>query len=280
MLVFVITMEIDNTEDFTLFVGNLDFCVTEEILYELFLQAGPLKRVKIPIDYRTKKPHKFGFVTFKHICSVNYAISLLNGIKLFNSNLAVSKKKKKDHSTDGIGEECHSHPMLSQTFGEQSQCQDVYDMQQSYMLSQISNTGYHGEFSSSMSLNRSPERRMEMPSTSQHMKRSQSFNIHNFHSPAQNNTYNDDEHHAGHRYSNGRHDSPQSLHLRYSPVNELKRSRSYQTPKHSQKYHSQRRIVNREESSHRHHSQRNDSRRVVPHGHDVRHAPYERLHRY
>ncbi|KAM3936424.1 splicing regulator RBM11 [Leptodactylus fuscus] len=68
--------------DRTIFVGNLDCNVKEEILYELFLQAGPLTKVTIAKD-KEGNLKSFGFVCFKHTESVPYAIALLNGIRLF-----------------------------------------------------------------------------------------------------------------------------------------------------------------------------------------------------
>ncbi|XP_075710610.1 splicing regulator RBM11 [Rhinoderma darwinii] len=68
--------------DRTIFVGNLDCNVKEETLYELFLQAGPLIKVTIAKD-KEGNFKSFGFVCFKHTESVPYAISLLNGIRLF-----------------------------------------------------------------------------------------------------------------------------------------------------------------------------------------------------
>ncbi|KAG5215686.1 hypothetical protein JEQ12_001262 [Ovis aries] len=72
----------------TVFVGNLEARVREEILYELFLQAGPLTKVTICKD-REGKPKSFGFVCFKHPESVSYAIALLNGIRLYGRPINV-----------------------------------------------------------------------------------------------------------------------------------------------------------------------------------------------
>uniref|UniRef100_A0A8D0EUT5 Splicing regulator RBM11 n=1 Tax=Strix occidentalis caurina TaxID=311401 RepID=A0A8D0EUT5_STROC len=74
--------------DRTLFVGNLECRVREEILYELFLQAGPLTKVTICKD-KEGKPKSFGFVCFKHKESVPYAIALLNGIRLYGRPIKV-----------------------------------------------------------------------------------------------------------------------------------------------------------------------------------------------
>uniref|UniRef100_A0A8C7AWE2 RRM domain-containing protein n=1 Tax=Neovison vison TaxID=452646 RepID=A0A8C7AWE2_NEOVI len=71
--------------DRTLFVSNLETKVTEELLFELFHQAGPVVKVKIPKD-KDGKPKQFAFVNFKHEVSVPYAMNLLNGIKLFRSH--------------------------------------------------------------------------------------------------------------------------------------------------------------------------------------------------
>uniref|UniRef100_A0A4X2JT76 Splicing regulator RBM11 n=1 Tax=Vombatus ursinus TaxID=29139 RepID=A0A4X2JT76_VOMUR len=74
--------------DRTVFVGNLETRVREEILYELFLQAGPLTKVTICKD-KEGRPKPFGFVCFKHQESVSYAIALLNGIRLYGRPINV-----------------------------------------------------------------------------------------------------------------------------------------------------------------------------------------------
>ncbi|KAJ8775572.1 hypothetical protein J1605_001292 [Eschrichtius robustus] len=74
--------------DRTLFVGNLETKVTEELLFELFHQAGPVIKVKIPKD-KDGKPKQFAFVNFKHEVSVPYAINLLNGIKLYGRPIKI-----------------------------------------------------------------------------------------------------------------------------------------------------------------------------------------------
>ncbi|OCT72339.1 hypothetical protein XELAEV_18035314mg [Xenopus laevis] len=82
--------------DRTLFVGNLDPRATEELLFELFLQAGPAFSVKIPKD-KDGKPKQFAFVNFKHEESVPYGMSLLNGIKLFGRPLKIQYRSGSKH---------------------------------------------------------------------------------------------------------------------------------------------------------------------------------------
>ncbi|XP_033211690.1 RNA-binding protein 7 [Belonocnema kinseyi] len=75
----------------TIWCGNLSEKVTEEILYELFLQGGPLQRVNIPKD-RDGKQRSFGFVTYKHVSSVPYALDLFNGTFLYNRAISVKSR--------------------------------------------------------------------------------------------------------------------------------------------------------------------------------------------
>ncbi|NWR67377.1 RBM7 protein, partial [Bucorvus abyssinicus] len=87
--------------DRTLFVGNLDPRVTEELIFELFHQAGPVIKVKIPRD-RDGRPKQFAFVNFKHEESVPYGLSLLNGIKLYGRPIKIQFRSGSSHaSQDG-----------------------------------------------------------------------------------------------------------------------------------------------------------------------------------
>lgn len=85
----------------TIWCGNLADQVTEELLYELFLQVGPLERVKIPIDKSGRKMC-YGFITFKHELSRDYALHLLNGTCLFDKNLNIQYRNKITDEPNGI----------------------------------------------------------------------------------------------------------------------------------------------------------------------------------
>ncbi|GAB0095367.1 RNA-binding protein 7 [Sergentomyia squamirostris] len=76
----------DDSQPRTLFCGNLSDKVTEEILYELFLQAGPIEEVKIP------KSRSFGFITYRHVDSIDYALKLYTGTRLYGREIKVSLK--------------------------------------------------------------------------------------------------------------------------------------------------------------------------------------------
>lgn len=84
----------------TLYVGNIADEVTEELLYELFLQAGPVEKVKIPVDREGRKSN-FGFVTFKHESSVPYTVQLLQETSLYDRTLNI---KPRNNGTRGFKE--------------------------------------------------------------------------------------------------------------------------------------------------------------------------------
>ncbi|XP_045207110.2 RNA-binding protein 7-like [Mercenaria mercenaria] len=86
-----------NDVDRTLWVGNLSEKITDEILYELFLQAGPLDKVSIAKERDTGKQKNFAFVTFLHDISVPYTIQLMDGVQLFGRNLRLQSRPGSIH---------------------------------------------------------------------------------------------------------------------------------------------------------------------------------------
>ncbi|NWS82858.1 RBM7 protein, partial [Toxostoma redivivum] len=89
----------------TLFVGNLDPKVTEELIFELFHQAGPVITVKIPKD-RDGRPKQFAFVNFKHEESVPYGLRLLNGIRLYGRPMRIQFRSGSSHAAQDINPSC------------------------------------------------------------------------------------------------------------------------------------------------------------------------------
>ncbi|XP_054263331.1 RNA-binding protein 7-like [Macrosteles quadrilineatus] len=89
-------MDRDESDERTLWCGNISDQVSDEVLYELFLQAGPLESVRRPRD-PNGRPKSFAFIVFKHECSVPYALELLRGEKLFNRPLNLSGRSRLHH---------------------------------------------------------------------------------------------------------------------------------------------------------------------------------------
>lgn len=81
----------ERNQEATIYVGNLDQRVSEEILWELFLQAGPVIHVHLPRDKVTNEHQNFGFVEFKNEEDADYSIKLLHMIKLFGKAIKVNK---------------------------------------------------------------------------------------------------------------------------------------------------------------------------------------------
>ncbi|XP_058488944.1 RNA-binding protein 7 [Solea solea] len=102
-------MGIEEEADRTLFIRNLDSRVTEELLFELFLQAGPLVKTKIPKD-QDGKQKTFGFAVYRHEVSVPYAMQLLNGATLFGKNIHVQFRSGSSHS-NSTGNSQNSSPV-------------------------------------------------------------------------------------------------------------------------------------------------------------------------
>ncbi|KAF9409920.1 hypothetical protein HW555_010852 [Spodoptera exigua] len=75
----------------TVWCGNLAEQVTEELLYELFLQAGPLEKVRIARD-RDGRQKNFAFITYCHEVSVPYALNLFRGTSLFHRTLSLQSR--------------------------------------------------------------------------------------------------------------------------------------------------------------------------------------------
>jgi len=86
----------------TLWVGNLHSNVDEQILYELFLNSGPLEKVTIPKDRETMKQKSFGFVVFEHEESVQYAKQQMEDVKLFGHHIILRRAIKKEKVSDSI----------------------------------------------------------------------------------------------------------------------------------------------------------------------------------
>jgi splicing factor 3B subunit 4 len=65
--------------------------VTEELLWELFIQCGPVSNVNFPRDKITNEHQGFGFVEFKNEEDSDYAIKIMHMQKLYGKNVKINK---------------------------------------------------------------------------------------------------------------------------------------------------------------------------------------------
>ena len=116
---------IDKEQDATCYVGELDQKVTEDILWELFVQVGVVSEcilslidkshffltvfshyfyltvnVHIPRDKITNTHGGFGFVEFRSEEDADYAIRVMNNVKLYGKIIKVNRAFKEKKSLD------------------------------------------------------------------------------------------------------------------------------------------------------------------------------------
>ncbi|KXZ49305.1 hypothetical protein GPECTOR_22g899 [Gonium pectorale] len=90
----------DRNQEATVYVGNLDVQVTEELVWELFTQAGPVVNVYMPKDRVTNQHQGYGFVEFKGEEDADYAIKILNMIKVYGKAIRVNKASQDKRQAD------------------------------------------------------------------------------------------------------------------------------------------------------------------------------------
>ena len=70
----------DRNQEATLYVGNIDERVTEPLLWELFIQAGPVVNVFLPKDRVTLQHQGYGFVELMSEEDAEYALKIVNNV--------------------------------------------------------------------------------------------------------------------------------------------------------------------------------------------------------
>ncbi len=76
-----------------IFVGNLDFQVTEDSVRELFEKYGAVERVSLVRDRDTGQPRGFGFVEMTGDSDADKAIAELNGTMLGSRAINVNEAR-------------------------------------------------------------------------------------------------------------------------------------------------------------------------------------------
>ncbi|CAH1977089.1 unnamed protein product [Acanthoscelides obtectus] len=90
----------ERNRDATIYVGGLDDKVSESLLWELFVQAGPLVNVHMPKDRVTMMHQGYGFVEFMGEEDADYAIKIMNMIKLYGKPIRVNKASAHQKNLD------------------------------------------------------------------------------------------------------------------------------------------------------------------------------------
>ncbi|VDO94382.1 unnamed protein product [Soboliphyme baturini] len=90
----------ERNQDATIYVGGLDEKVSETILWELFVQGGPVVSVHMPKDRITNQHQGYGFVEFMGEEDADYAIKIMNMIKLYGKPIRVNKASAHQKNLD------------------------------------------------------------------------------------------------------------------------------------------------------------------------------------
>ncbi|GJJ11934.1 hypothetical protein Clacol_006172 [Clathrus columnatus] len=81
----------DRNQEATVYLGNLDERVTDAIVWELMLQAGPVVNVHLPKDRVSMSHQGYGFCEFLTEDDAEYACKIMNQIKLWGKPIRVNK---------------------------------------------------------------------------------------------------------------------------------------------------------------------------------------------
>ncbi|XP_055375824.1 splicing factor 3B subunit 4 [Condylostylus longicornis] len=90
----------ERNQDATIYVGGLDEKVQEPLLWELFVQSGPVVNVHMPKDRVTQMHQGYGFVEFLSEDDADYAIKIMNMIKLYGKPIRVNKASAHQKNLD------------------------------------------------------------------------------------------------------------------------------------------------------------------------------------
>jgi cold-inducible RNA-binding protein len=87
--------------DAKLYVGNLSYQTTEQMLRELFMQVGNVVSVALIKEPGTQRSKGFAFVEMSTQSEVQKAISLFNGHMLDERQMAVSVARPREERDGG-----------------------------------------------------------------------------------------------------------------------------------------------------------------------------------
>ena len=90
----------------SIYVGNLNYEVSQEDLSEVFSEYGKVKRVHLPTDRETCRKRGFGFVEMETEAEEDKAIETLDGAEWMGREIKVNKARPRENRSsfgDGGG---------------------------------------------------------------------------------------------------------------------------------------------------------------------------------
>jgi splicing factor 3B subunit 4 len=98
-------MSREQDKEATVYIGNLDERVTDNLVWELMLQAGRIVNVHLPKDRVTQTHQGYGFVEFISEEDAEYAARIMNQVRLYGKPIRVNKASADKQKTVEVGAE-------------------------------------------------------------------------------------------------------------------------------------------------------------------------------
>src|SRR3954453_16990888 len=86
-----------------LFVGNLSFNTTENVLQDTFAAHGTVTETNLMMDRETGRPRGFGFITMSSAEEAQKAIDAMNGKDMDGRALTVNVARPREERSGGGG---------------------------------------------------------------------------------------------------------------------------------------------------------------------------------
>lgn len=87
----------------SIYVGNLNYEVTQEDLSQVFEEYGTVKRVHLPTDRETGRKRGFGFVEMSTEEEESAAIETLDGAEWMGREIKVNKARPRENRSSYSG---------------------------------------------------------------------------------------------------------------------------------------------------------------------------------
>jgi len=87
----------------SIYVGNLNYEVSQEDLNEVFSEYGKVKRVHLPTDRETGRKRGFGFVEMETEAEEDKAIETLDGADWMGREIKVNKARPRENRSSFSG---------------------------------------------------------------------------------------------------------------------------------------------------------------------------------
>ena len=87
----------------TLFIGNISFDATNDMISEAFAEYGQISRVSLPTDQESGQPKGFGYVDFTTVDEAKAALEALNGAEIAGRNIRLDFATPRDNNGGGRG---------------------------------------------------------------------------------------------------------------------------------------------------------------------------------